>query len=125
MTLINQCVENRRPFFFFFDHIKLWRKLWDFPLLLWSTQNRRCLIFELTPGPRLAHGAAGGGRWVAYDRYFSNPAKILEKIAQPNRIIEDALYNIRDPYVVFEVEYLERTGQEGWRQRQSNLMRLA
>ena len=43
--------------FFFWDHIKIRWKLWHFPLLFWNTQNRRSLIFELTPGPRLALGA--------------------------------------------------------------------
>ena len=32
MTLTNQFVEHRRPFFFG-DHIKIRRKLWHFPLL--------------------------------------------------------------------------------------------
>ena len=77
MTLTNQYVEDRRPFFFnrrshqnqektvafclkdlffifFGDHIKIRRKLWHFSLLFWSTQNWRCSIFELNPGPRLA-----------------------------------------------------------------------
>ena len=42
---------------FFWRSHKIWRKLWHYPLLFWSTQNRRCLIFELTPGPCLALGA--------------------------------------------------------------------
>ena len=39
--------------FFFWGHIKIRRKLWHSPLPFWSTQNHRCLIFKLTPGPRL------------------------------------------------------------------------
>ena len=74
-TVTNQFVEDQRPFFwrshqnsektvpfcledlFFRDHIKMRRKLWHFSLLFWTTQNQRCVIFELTPGPRLALGA--------------------------------------------------------------------
>ena len=53
VTLRNQNVEDRRPFFFlkshqnpdktvaffldcFGDHIKIWTKLWHFPRLFWS-----------------------------------------------------------------------------------------
>ena len=57
MTLTNQFVEKRRRFFL--DHIKIRRKLWHFLFPFWSTQNQRCLIFELTPGPRLALDAPG------------------------------------------------------------------
>ena len=50
MTLRNQCMEDRRPFFSFFgDHMKTRTKLWHFPHLFWSSQNRRSVIFELTP----------------------------------------------------------------------------
>ena len=56
MTLRNQYVEDRR-LVFFKDHIKIWTKLWHFPRLFWSSQNRKCVIFELTPGSRLALGA--------------------------------------------------------------------
>ena len=57
ITLTNQFVEDRRPFFFG-DHIKIRGKECHFSLLFWSTQNQRRLIFELTiPGPRLALGA--------------------------------------------------------------------
>ena len=65
-------------FFFFGNHIKIRTKLWHFsvktfflggrspqiqtkpwhiPRPFWSLQNWRCVIFELTPGPRLALGA--------------------------------------------------------------------
>ena len=54
MTLRNQYAKDRRPFFY---HIKTLRKLWHYPCLFWSSQNRRCTIFELTPIPRLALGA--------------------------------------------------------------------
>ena len=58
MTLRNQYVEDRKSFFFG-DHIKIQTKLWHFPGLFRSLQNRRCVIFERTPGPRLALGAFG------------------------------------------------------------------
>ena len=72
MTLRNQYVEDRRLFFWeilrkrwhfsfknFFcgDHIRIQTKLWHFPRLFWSSQNRRSVIFELTPVPRSALGA--------------------------------------------------------------------
>ena len=76
MTLRNQYVEDRRPFFlrshqnpgkivaffredlyFFGDHMKIRTKLLHFPRLFWSSLNRRCVIFEQAPGPRLALGA--------------------------------------------------------------------
>ena len=81
MTLRNQYAEDRRPFFVLFwgshqnpdktvaffrkdlffwggrDPIKIQIKLWHIPHLFWSLQNWRCVIFELTPGPRLALGA--------------------------------------------------------------------
>ena len=53
-----------RPFFW--DHIKIWTKLWYFPRLFWSSQNRRCLIFKLTPRPCLALGAPGHYRSPVY-----------------------------------------------------------
>ena len=37
--------------------MKIRKKLWHFPRLIWSSQNRRCVLFELTPDPRLALGA--------------------------------------------------------------------
>ena len=43
--------------FFFGGHMKIQTKLWHFSGLFWSSQNRKCLIFELTPCPRLALGA--------------------------------------------------------------------
>ena len=43
--------------FFFGDHIKIRTKLWYFSRLFWSSQNRRSVIFELTPDPRSAIGA--------------------------------------------------------------------
>ena len=79
MILRYQYVEDRRPFFCFGDQIiirtKLWHfsvktfflgggrshqiqtKPWHIPRPFWSLQNWRCVIFELTPGPRLALGA--------------------------------------------------------------------
>ena len=62
-TRRNQYVEGQRPFFFFFlDYIKIRTKLWHFPRLFWSSQNRRSVIFELTPGPRSAFGAPARNR---------------------------------------------------------------
>ena len=76
MTLRNQHVEDERRFFlrshqnlektvaffledlfFFGDHIKIRTKLWHFSRLFWSSQNRRSVIFELTPDQRSAIGA--------------------------------------------------------------------
>ena len=39
--------------------MKIRTKLWHFPRLFWSSENRRCVMFELAPGPRLALGAPG------------------------------------------------------------------
>ena len=45
---------------------------------------------------------------------MGNDAKALNvRVANEN-------YNIKDPYVVFEVEWLERLGQKGWSQRQAS-----
>ena len=44
-------------FYFFGGHMKIPTKLWHFPRLYWSSQNRRRVLFELTPGRRLALGA--------------------------------------------------------------------
>ena len=46
-------------FFVFGGHIRIRTKLWQFSRLFWSSQNRRCVIFELTPGPCLTLGAHG------------------------------------------------------------------
>ena len=46
-----------KTFFIFGDHIKIRKKMWHFPLLFWSSQSRRCPIFELILGPCLALGA--------------------------------------------------------------------
>ena len=93
MTLGNQYVEDQRPFLFLFffwdwrifcywrrffliedlffdwrpffgDHIKILRKLCHFPRLFWSSQNWRCLIFELISGTCLALGAFEAWFWL-------------------------------------------------------------
>ena len=83
MTLTNQFVEDRRPFFlrshknsekiepfhledlfFFGDHMKIRRKLCQFRRLFWTAQNQSCAIFELTPGPSLVLGAPGPSNWL-------------------------------------------------------------
>ena len=85
MTLRNQHVEDRRPFFlrsnqnsektvaffledlFFGNHIKILKKRWHFSRLFWSSRNRRMrrsIIFELVPGPRYALGAPGCQDWL-------------------------------------------------------------
>ena len=46
-------------FFVFGGHIRIRTKLWHFPRLCWSSQNRRRVILELTPGPCLTLGAHG------------------------------------------------------------------
>ena len=51
-----------KTFSFFWDHIKIRKKLRHFPRLFWSSQNRRCLIFELTPGTHLALGVPARGK---------------------------------------------------------------
>ena len=43
---------------------------------------------------------ACGGRWAPYNRYFSYPGKILDNIAQHDRIIEDVLYS-RQHFALF------------------------
>ena len=47
-------VCGRPKTFFLGDQIKIRTKLWHFPRLFWSSQNRRSVIFELTPGPHSA-----------------------------------------------------------------------
>ena len=67
MTLRNQYMEDRRPFLFWRSHQNPDKtvayensdKYVAFSRLFWSSQNRRCVIFELAPGPRLALGAPG------------------------------------------------------------------
>ena len=71
MTLRNQYVrpedlfrpKNRKNFgedlFFFEDHAIIWTKLLHFLRPFWSSQNRKYVIFELAPRPRLALGASG------------------------------------------------------------------
>ena len=76
MTLRNQYVEDQSSFFlfwrshhnpdktvaFFREDFFFWggrshqiqTKPWHIPCPFWSLQNWRCVIFELTPGPRLA-----------------------------------------------------------------------
>ena len=46
-------------FFIFGNHMKIRRKLCHFPCLFLIALNRRCVIFELSPGPPLALGAPG------------------------------------------------------------------
>ena len=72
MTLTNQFVKDRRLFwggrshenldkvgpfclgtFFFGNHMKILRKLGHLPFLFWTTQIQSCMLFELTPGPRV------------------------------------------------------------------------
>ena len=48
-------------FFVFGDHIIIRTKLRHFLCLFWSSQNRKSVIFELAPGPRLALGAPVAG----------------------------------------------------------------
>ena len=43
--------------FFFWDHLKIRRKVSHFPCLFWTAQNQRCVIFELSPGLPSALGA--------------------------------------------------------------------
>ena len=56
MTLTNQFVEDRRPFFFLEITSKSGENCAIF-LFCFGIQNQRCLIFELTSGQRLALGA--------------------------------------------------------------------
>ena len=55
MTLTNQFVEHRRSFFLRFHQNP--EEIVAFSSSFLEFTNRRCPIFELTPGPRLALGA--------------------------------------------------------------------
>ena len=89
MTLTNQFVEDRRLFLeitqnpenivpfcledlFFLDHIKIRRKLCHFPILFWTTQNQSCIIFDLTPDPRLALGTSEPNHKKFESLYLNN-----------------------------------------------------
>ena len=60
--LIEDLFFDWRPFFG--DHIKILRKLCHFPRRFWSSQNWRCLIFELISGTCLALGAFEAWFWL-------------------------------------------------------------
>ena len=64
----------REAFFYFGDNVQVRKKLWHFPRLFWSSQNRKCVIFELAPGPRLTLGAPGRSQ----GRGDRGPAPLIE-----------------------------------------------
>ena len=74
------CGKPKTFFFVFGDPIKIVRKVWHFSRLFWSSQNRRCLIFKLTPGPRLALSAPG--YCTVYCITFIIHESFLNKIVQ-------------------------------------------
>ena len=96
--------------FFFKDHIIFRTKLWHFVLLFWTSQNRKSVIFELAPGPRLALGAPKPNSGVALDKNWNGVANHAKAMTVR---VTNKNYNIRGPDVVSEVEYLCKVKKDG------------